>query len=92
LIYDGIIVDYKIIEKMLGEIILCETNNDRSVNGSLNNILLYFEEWKYDYGNFDNMPFRELNNRLNHLPNKMLNWQLPQEKMNELMKAYNIDN
>ena len=62
--------------------------NDRSVNGSLNNCLLYLDDWKYEFGDFENMPFRDLNNRLNSSPNKMLNWKYPKEKMDELIKAY----
>jgi len=88
LIYDGIIVDYQIIEKIIGKLELCETNNDRSTNGSLNNCLLFLEDWKYEYGNFDNMNFRDLNGRLNSSPNKMLNWKYPREKMEEMIKAY----
>ena len=88
LIYDGIVVEYELIEKIIGEIELLETNNDRSTNGSLNNCLLYFDDWKYEYGDFENMPFRDLNNRLNSSPNKMLNWLYPKEKMEELIKVY----
>jgi hypothetical protein len=87
LTYDGIIIAYDLIEKIIGEIKICETNNDRSTNGSLNNCLLYFEDWKLEYGNFDTMPFRDLTNRLNTQPNKILNWLSPKEKMNELIKT-----
>ncbi len=88
LTYDGIITEYKLVEKIIGEIKLCETNNDRSVNGSLNNCLLYLEDWKYEFGDFENMNFRDLNNRLNSSPNQMLNWKYPKEKMGEMIKAY----
>lgn len=87
LICDGIIVEYGIIEKIVGEVKLYKTDNDRSANGSINNCLLYFDDWKYDYGSFENMPFRELNSRLNSSPNKMLNWKYPKEEMVELLKA-----
>jgi hypothetical protein len=90
LIHDGIRVDYELIEKIIGEVNLCETDNDKSANGTLNNILPYFEDWKYEFGNFENMPFRELNGRLNGQPNKQLNWLFPKEKMNEMIKAYGI--
>lgn len=86
LIYDGIKVDYRLIEKIIGKINLCETDNDKNANGTLNNILPYFEDWKYEFGNFENMPFRELNGRLNNQPNKQLNWLYPKEKMNERIK------
>ena len=88
LILDRIVVEYELIEKIIGGIELCETNNDRSTNGSLNNCLLYLEHWKYEFGNFENMPFRDLNSRLNSSPNKMLNWKYPKEKMKEVINAY----
>jgi hypothetical protein len=88
LVFDGIISDFELIEKIIGEIKLCETNNDRSTNGSLNNCLFQIEDWKYEFGSFENMNFRDLNGRLNSSPNKMLNWKYPKEKMNEMIKAY----
>ena len=88
LIYDGIIIEYELIEKIIGEIKLCETNNDRSTNGSLNNCLLFLEDWKYEFGDYGNMNFRDLNGRLNSSPNKMLKWKYPKEKMDEIIKAY----
>ena len=88
LTYDGIITEFGLVEKIIGEIKLCETNNDRSVNGSLNNCLLYLEDWKYEFGDFENMNFRDLNGRLNSSPNKMLNWKYPKEKMDEMINAY----
>ncbi|MFK5878970.1 MAG: hypothetical protein QM478_05680 [Flavobacteriaceae bacterium] len=88
LVYDGIITEYELIEKIIGGIQLSETNNDRSVNGSLNNCLLYLDDWKYEFGEFKNMPFKDLNHRLNSSPNKMLNWKYPKEKMEELIKGY----
>ena len=88
LIYDGIIVEYDFIEKIVGKVELHKTDNDRSANGSLNNCLLYFDDWKYQYVNFENMPFRDLNGRLNSSPNKMLNWIYPKEAMDKLLSAY----
>ena len=88
LIYDGILIDYKLLEKIVGDIKLCETNNDRSATGSLNNALLYFEDWKYEFGDYENMPFRDLNNRLNSYPNQMLGWKAPKVIMAEMIKTY----
>jgi hypothetical protein len=88
LVFDGIITDFELIEKIIGEIKLCETNNDRSTNGSLNNCLFQIEDWKFEFDGFENMNFRDLNGRLNSSPNKMLNWKYPKEKMNEMIKAY----
>jgi len=88
LIHDGIKADYKLIDEIIGEINLCKSDNDRSSIGSLNSILPYFEDWKYEFGNFDNMPFQILNGRLNQLPNKQLNWLFPKEKMAIMVNDY----
>lgn len=88
LVFDGIIIDNKVIEKIIGEIKLYETNNDRSTNGSLNNCLWQIEDWKYEFESFDAINFRDYNGRLNSSPNKMLNWKYPKEKMAEMIKAY----
>lgn len=90
LIYDGIIIDFQLVEKIVGEIKLCETNNDRSTNGSLNNCMFQIEDWKYQYGDFENMDFRDLNSRLNSSPNKMLNWKYPKEVIKETLEEINL--
>lgn len=87
MIYDGIKIDYKWIDKIIGEVKLYETDNDRSASGSLNNIFYYIEDWKYEFETYENMPFRELNGRLNSQPNKLLNWLYSKEKMDEVIKS-----
>tara|TARA_R100000988_G_C3915137_1_gene123993 strand:- start:113 stop:634 length:522 start_codon:yes stop_codon:yes gene_type:complete len=76
------------LDKVVGEIKLCPSNNDRSTMGTLNNHKLYFDDWIFQYQDFDSMPFTDLSGRLNSLPNKMLNWKYPKEVMGELIKAY----
>ena len=88
LIQDGIKVNYELIEKIVGEITLHETDNDRSIMGNLNDVLPYFEDWKYEYGNYENMPFRKLNGILNGRPKKQLNWLFSKEKMSEMINLY----
>jgi len=88
LTHDGIKTEYEVVEKLIGAIELFKTNNDRSANGSLNNCLLRLDDWKYEFGDFENISIRDLNNRLNSLPSKLLNWQFPRERMHELIKAY----
>ena len=85
---DGIEIDYKTLSELIGEIKLCETNNDRSANGSLNNCMFSIEQWKIDYGSFENLPFRKINSRLNSSLNQMMEWKYPKEIMNETIKAY----
>ena len=88
LIKDKIKIEREVIENLIGEVNLYPTNNDRSANGSLNNCLLFFEDWKNEFGSFENMDFRDLNSRLNSSPNKMIDWKYPKEKMAEVLKAY----
>jgi hypothetical protein len=85
---DGIEIDYKTLSELIGEIKLCETNNDRSANGSLNNCMFSIEQWKIDYGSFENLPFRKINSGLNSSPNQMIEWKYPKEIMNDTIKAY----
>jgi hypothetical protein len=85
---DGIEIQYETLSGLIGEIKLCETNNDRSANGSLNNCMYSIDHWKMQYGSFQNLPFRKINSRLNSSPNQMLEWKYPKEVMNETIKAY----
>lgn len=85
---DGIEIDYETLSGIIGEIKLCETNNDRSANGSLNNCMYNIDDWIIDYGSFENLPFRKINSGLNSSPNQMLEWKYPEEVMNETIKAY----
>lgn len=85
---DGIEIEYKTLSGIIGEIKLCETNNDQSANGSLNNCMYSIDHWKMEYGSFENLPFRKINSGLNSSPNKMLDWKYPKEVMSEKIKAY----
>ncbi|TBN00924.1 hypothetical protein EYD45_13965 [Hyunsoonleella flava] len=85
---DGILIDYQKLSELIGEIKLCETNNDRSANGSLNNCMFNIDHWKMEYGSFENLPFRKINSGLNSSPNQILKWKYPKEVMNETIKAY----
>jgi hypothetical protein len=85
---DGIEIGYGNLSGLIGDIKLCGTNNDRSANGSLNNCMFSIEQWKIDYGSFENLPFRKINSGLNSSPNQMLKWKYPKEVMNEKIKAY----
>ena len=87
---DGIEIDYETLSGIIGEIKLCETNNDRSANGSLNNCMYSIDDWIIDYGNFENLPFRKINSGLNSSPNQMLEWKYPKEVMKETIEEMNL--
>lgn len=87
---DRIEIDYETLRGIIGEIKLCETNNDRSANGSLKNCMYDIDHWKMEYGTFKNLPFRKVNSRLNSSPNQMLNWKFPKEIMRDtILKTIN---
>ena len=88
LIYDGILVDYELIENIIGDVGLYETNNDRSSLGILNYCLDNMEDWKNQFQTFENMPFRDLNNRLNRIPYSFLNLRYPKEEMSSLIQTF----
>ncbi|WP_299051743.1 hypothetical protein [uncultured Polaribacter sp.] len=87
---DGIEIDYETLSGIIGEIKLCETNNDRSANGSLNNCMYSIDDWIIDYGSFENLPFRKINSGLNSSPNQMLEWKYPKEVMKETIEEMNL--
>ena len=86
LIYDGIFVDYDFVEKIIGDVNLKQTNNDRSSLGILNYCLSSFDAWKEQFQTFENMPFRELNSRLNGIPYTFLNLKYPKEEMSVFLQ------
>lgn len=86
LIYDGIFVDYDLVDKIIGDVTLRATNNDRSSLGILNYCLSSFDAWKEQFQTFENMPFRELNNRLNGIPYTFLKLKYPKEEMSVFLR------
>ncbi len=53
---------------MIGELEFFTTDNDRSTTGFQNQRLYELDWWKYDFGNLENMPIKELTNRMNTSP------------------------
>lgn len=82
---EGITKEFEILYQLIGEIRLCKSDNDRSINAYLNYTNFFIDDWKEKFKTFDNIPFRELNRRLNHFPVKALGWKSPSEKMKELI-------
>ncbi|TKD57936.1 hypothetical protein [Flavobacterium sp. ASW18X] len=65
LIYDGIIIEFENLNTLVGEIGIYSTDNDRSTTGFQNHNLVSLEWWKYEFGPLENMPIKDLTNRLN---------------------------
>ena len=90
LIYDGIIVDFNLIEKIIGEVKLFSTNNNRSALGSMNDYLYHYKDWISRYENYDDINFKEISSKLNTmLPNIMLDFEKPKKPMSELLNSFN---
>lgn len=86
---DGIKLSLGELQNKIGELNLFSTNNDKRTLGVQNSLKVYIEDWKYEYGSFDNWPFRELNRRINGIPYKQIGWKKPNEKMKELVLSVN---
>lgn len=68
LIYDGILMDYEYLNSILGELDFLPTDNDRRTTGFQNANLQTMEWWKSEFGKIENMPIKDLANRLNSIP------------------------
>ena len=68
LIYDGIITDFENLSSIIGRLDFLPTDNDRSTTGFQNHNLESLNWWKYEFGCIENMPIKDLTNRLNTSP------------------------
>ncbi|MFL1897270.1 DUF6933 domain-containing protein [Aquimarina sp. 2-A2] len=65
LIYDGIMTDFKQLQSIIGGLDFLPTDNDRSTTAFQNQRLYELDWWKYDFGSVENMPIKELTNKIN---------------------------
>lgn len=68
LIYDGILMDFKKLDTMIGGLDFLPTDNDRKTTGFQNHRLQDLDWWKYEFGNLENMPIKDITNRMNTTP------------------------
>ena len=68
LTYDGIIMNFENLSSIIGGLIFLPTDNDRSTTGFQNHNLESLDWWKYEFGSLENMPIKDLTNRLNTSP------------------------
>jgi len=68
LVYDGIITDFDKLCTIIGELIFLPTDNDRKTAGFQNHRLQELGWWKYEFGSLENMPIKDLANRINTTP------------------------
>ena len=68
LTYDGIITDFENLESIIGGLDFLPTDNDRSTTGFQNQRLYELVWRKNDFGSLENMPIKELTNRMNISP------------------------
>jgi len=68
LVYDGILMDFAKLDKMVGSLVFLTTDNDRQTTGFQNHRLQEMDWWSYEYGSLEQMPIRDLNHRINTSP------------------------
>ena len=68
LIFDGIITDFETLNLIIGGLDFLPTDNDRSTTGFQNQRLYELDFWKNDFGKLENMPIKDLTNRMNTSP------------------------
>ncbi len=68
LIYDGIILEYGEVDSIIGELVFLPTDNNRRTTGFQNHRLQELDWWKYEFGSLENMPIKDLANRMNSSP------------------------
>lgn len=52
----------------MGTLDFLPTDNDRKTTGFQNHRLQDLDWWKYEFGGFENMPIKDLTNRINTSP------------------------
>ena len=68
LIYDGIIMDFENLNSIIGGLNFLPTDNDRSTTGFQNQRLEELDWWKNEFESLENMPIKDLTNRMNTNP------------------------
>lgn len=68
LVYDGILMDFEKLDKLVGQLIFLPTDNDRKTTGFQNHRLQELDWWNYEFGGLENMPIKDLTNRMNDAP------------------------
>ncbi len=68
LVYDGIILEFENLDSIIGGLDFLPTDNDRSTTAFQNRRLYELDWWKYDFGSLENMPIKDLTNRINTSP------------------------
>ncbi|WP_225037384.1 DUF6933 domain-containing protein [Winogradskyella sp. SM1960] len=68
LIFDGIITDFETLNLIIGGLDFLPTDNDRSTTGFQNQRLYELDFWKNDFEKLENMPIKDLTNRMNTSP------------------------
>ena len=68
LVYDGIITDFNNLSAIIGGLDFLPTDNDRKTTGFQNHRLYELDWWKREFGSLENMPIKDLTNRMNTSP------------------------
>ncbi|MEM9001832.1 MAG: hypothetical protein AAGB24_16350 [Bacteroidota bacterium] len=71
LVYDGILTDFGRLDHTIGKLEFLPTDDDRKTTGFQNHRLQELDWWKYEFDSLENMPMRDLANRMNDAPIKI---------------------
>lgn len=82
---DNIRSDEYTIRKLIGEVTIYRTDNNKAIIGTQNYILGIVDIWKTEFGAFENWDFREINRRVNSIPYNQLDCLFPHKKMRSLL-------
>jgi len=66
--YDGFSISLDNVNRLLEDVHLYPTDNDKSTTVYQNQRLLDLDYWKYEYQRLEYMPIRDLTNRINKTP------------------------
>ena len=85
IIYEGIFIEFKELEKWIGKINFHKTDNDSKTIGILNYNIRKIKDWRIEYPLLKSFEFREIAKKLNAVPFKIIDWNLPNEKMKQVI-------
>ena len=66
--FDGIPMDFETLNASIGKLNFLPTDNDRSTTGFQNQRIEELDWWKYEFETLENMPIKDLTNRINTSP------------------------
>lgn len=86
LLVDDMKIDFSKLQKIVGQVDIYPTDNDKKIIGIQNSLKYHIVNWKHEFGHIDNWSFRRQNGILNEIPYQQMEWLSPKEKMKEILQ------